>query len=97
MAVSFIGGGNWSTRKKNPDLPQVTDKLYHIILYGVYLACARFELITLVVIRTDYIGSSKSNYHTINTTTPPIFQLYHGGHFIGEGKLEYSEKINFIT
>ena len=30
VAVSFIGGGNWSTRRK-PDLPQVSDKLYHIM------------------------------------------------------------------
>jgi hypothetical protein len=26
---------------------------------------------TLVVIDTDYIGSNKSNYHTITTTTAP--------------------------
>jgi hypothetical protein len=31
-----------------------------------------FEFITLVVIGTDYIGSCKSNYHTITTTTAPI-------------------------
>ena len=29
VAVSFIGGGNWSTRRK----PPITDKLYHIMLY----------------------------------------------------------------
>ena len=36
MAVSFIGEGNRSTllRKKTTDLPQVTDKFYHIMLYG---------------------------------------------------------------
>jgi hypothetical protein len=31
--------------------------------------CAGFELTTLVVIGTDCIGSGKSNYHTIPTTT----------------------------
>ena len=32
---------------------------------------AGFELTTLVVIGTDCIGSCKSNYHTIMTTTVP--------------------------
>jgi hypothetical protein len=31
VAVSFIGGGN--RRKQTTDLSQVTDKLYHIMLY----------------------------------------------------------------
>ena len=31
----------------------------------------RHELTTLVVIGTDYIGSCKSNYHIIATTTVP--------------------------
>ena len=62
---SFIGGGNWRTT----DLSQVTDKLYHIMLYSS--PWSRFELTTSVVMSTDCIGSCKSNYHTITASMAP--------------------------
>jgi hypothetical protein len=42
------------------------------MLYQVHYTWARFEFTTtLVVIGTDCIGSFKSNYHAIMTTTAP--------------------------
>ena len=52
--------------EKTIDLSQVTDKLYHIMLYTS--PWSRFEL-TSVIIATDCMVSCKSNYHTITATT----------------------------
>ena len=53
--------------EKTTDLSQDTDKPYHIMLYTS--PWWRFELTTSVVIGTDCIGSSKTDYHTITATT----------------------------
>ena len=52
--------------EKTSDLPQVTDKLYHIALLW-----EGFQLTTLVVIGTDCTFSCKSNHHTIATMMAP--------------------------
>jgi hypothetical protein len=53
--------------EKTIDLSQVTDKLYHMMLFTS--PWSRFEPTTSVVICTHCKGSCKSNYHTITATT----------------------------
>ena len=58
---------------KTTELPQVTDKLYHIMLYTS--PWVGVEPTTSVVVGTDCIGCCKSNYHTTMTTTAPSMEV----------------------
>ena len=68
----FYWRGKPEYPEKTTDLSQFTAKLYHTMLYRVHLASARFERPTFVGADTDWIGSCKSNYHTITSMTAQV-------------------------
>jgi hypothetical protein len=96
VEVSFIGAGNRSNRRKPPTSRRSLTNF--ITKYYIEYTSPRmvFELTTLVVIGTDYIGSYKSNYHTITTTTAPdISKIF--GFFITIKKKESRIKMNSVA
>jgi hypothetical protein len=72
--IQLYRGGQfyWWRKPEYPEittnLSQVRDILYHIMLYRLR-GVRTHNVSALVVIGTDCIGSYKSNYHAITTTT----------------------------
>jgi hypothetical protein len=72
VAVSFIGGGNRSIRRKPPTHRKSLTKLYNIMYTSPR---AGFEL-TSVVIGADCIDSCKSNYHIYDHGHDDPFKVF---------------------
>ena len=77
----YHGGQFYCWRKleyleKTINLSQVTDELYHIMLYRAHLTMKRVKTHNFVVMDTDCTGYCKSNYHTIMSTMAPTLIEY---------------------
>ena len=74
-SCSFIGGGNRCTRRNPLNCRKPLTIFITQCCIEYTSPSAGFELTTLVVIGTDCIGSCKSNYHAITTTTSLVMSL----------------------
>ena len=72
MAVNVIGGGKRNTRRKPTTYQKSPANFMTYCCIEYILSWAGFEIPTLVVIVTDCMGSCRSNYHTITTTTAKL-------------------------
>jgi hypothetical protein len=70
--ISVISWRSVLLAEETTDLSQVTDELYHIMLYTS--PWSTFKL-TSVVMDNNCIGSWKSTYHAITATTVPLNTL----------------------
>ena len=70
MAVSFIGGGNWSIGRKPPTCHKSLTNFYHIMLCLVHLARTRFELTTWRKAPTCRKSLTKLLSHNVVSSTP---------------------------
>jgi hypothetical protein len=73
VEVSFIDGRNRRTRRKPLTCRKSLTNFITYCCIKYTSPLTEFELTTLVVIGTDCTGSCKSNYHTLMTTTAPIY------------------------
>jgi len=77
VAVSFIGGGNQSTRRKPPTCRKSLTNFYHIMLYRVHLAWSAFELTTLVVIAKGAVKKRQKKMVKKTATIEKSWSMFH--------------------